>query len=84
MKHLVATVVNKRRKEPNYGQELAFQSKHITTTKLVGMVVGPNGKLKIHFISRHTGAGSTLTSSRTSHSVLGFKELESTTHLFVI
>ena len=24
--------------------------------KLVGMVVRPNGKLKIHFILRHTGA----------------------------
>ena len=46
--------------------------------KLVGMVVRPNDKLKIHFILRHTGAqqGMTLTSSRTSHSILGFKELE--------
>ena len=34
LKHLAVTVVNKkRRKEPNYGQELAFQSKHRTTTK---------------------------------------------------
>ena len=33
MKHPVITVVNKRRKELNYGQELAFQSKQITTTK---------------------------------------------------
>ena len=54
--------------------------------KLVGMVVRPNGKLKIHFILRYTGAQQvmTLTSSRTSHSVLGFKELESTTHLYLI
>ena len=53
--------------------------------KLVGMVVGPNGKLKIHYTLRHTGAQLvTLTSSRTSHSVLGFKELESTTHLCLI
>ena len=54
--------------------------------KLVGMVVRPNDKLKIHFISRHTGAQqvTTLTSSRTSRSILGFKELELTTHLHLI
>ena len=54
--------------------------------KLVGMVIGPNSKLKIHFILRHTGAQqvTTLTSSRTSRSILGFKELESTTHLCLI
>ena len=33
LKHPVITVVNKRRKEPSYGQELTFQSKQITTTK---------------------------------------------------
>ena len=33
LKHPVVTVVNKRRKESNYGQELAFQSKQITTTE---------------------------------------------------
>ena len=33
LKHPVVTVINKRRKEPNYGQELAFQSKHTTTIK---------------------------------------------------
>ena len=33
LKHLVVTVVKKRRKELNYGQELAFQSKQIMTTK---------------------------------------------------
>ena len=54
--------------------------------KLVGMVVRPNDKLKIHFILRHTGAQqvTTLTSSRTSRLVLGFKELELTTHLCLI
>ena len=39
MKHPVVTVINKRRKEPNYGQELAFQSKQTTTIKLVGKVI---------------------------------------------
>ena len=54
--------------------------------KLVGMVVRSNDKLKIHFILRHTGAQqvTTLTSSHTSHSILGFKELELTTHLCLI
>ena len=54
--------------------------------KLVGMVVRPNDKLKIHFILRHTGAQQvmTLTFSRTSRSILGFKELELTTHLCLI
>ena len=33
LKHPVITVVNKRRKESNYGQELAFQSKRIMTTE---------------------------------------------------
>ena len=33
LKHPVVTVVIKRRKEPNYGQELAFQSKQRTTTE---------------------------------------------------
>ena len=33
LKWSVITVVNKRRKELNYGQELAFQSKQITTTE---------------------------------------------------
>ena len=54
--------------------------------KLVGMVVRSNDKLKIHFILRHTGAQQvkTLTSSCTSRSILGFKELELTTHLCLI
>ena len=33
LKHPVITSVIKRRKEPNYGQELAFQSKQIMTTE---------------------------------------------------
>ena len=33
LKHPVITVVNKRWKEPNYGQELAFQGKQRTTTE---------------------------------------------------
>ena len=54
--------------------------------KLVGMVASSNDKLKIHFILRHTGAQQvmTLTSSRTSRLILGFKELELTTHLCLI
>ena len=36
LKHPVITVVKKRRKELNYGQELAFQSKQITTTSHIG------------------------------------------------
>ena len=41
--------------------------------KLVGMVVRSNDKLKIHPILRHTGTQqvTTLTSSRTSRSILG-------------
>ena len=54
--------------------------------KLVGMVVRSNDKLKIHFILRHTGAQqvTTLTFSRTGRLILGFKELELTTHLCLI
>ena len=33
LKHPVITVIKKRRKELNYGQKLAFQSKQITTTE---------------------------------------------------
>ena len=33
LKHPVVTIINKRRKEPNYGQELAFQSKQRATTE---------------------------------------------------
>ena len=33
LKHPIITVVNKRRKESNYGQELAFQSKWTMTTE---------------------------------------------------
>ena len=33
LKHSVITVVNKRRKEPNYGQEPTIQSKWTTTIK---------------------------------------------------
>ena len=67
-------------------KNLHFRASTEQPQKLVGMVVGPNGKLKIHFILRHTGAQqvTTLTSSRTSHSILGFKELESTTNLCLI
>ena len=54
--------------------------------KLVGMVIRSNNKLKIHFILRHTGAQqvTTLISSCTSRSILGFKEWELTTHLCLI
>ena len=43
MKHPVVTVVNKRRKEPNYGQELAFQVNRQRPSKLVGKVVKLDG-----------------------------------------
>ena len=33
LQHPVVTVIKKRRKELNYGQECAFQSKQITTTE---------------------------------------------------
>ena len=33
LKHPIITVINKRRKESNYGQELAFQSKQTMTTE---------------------------------------------------
>ena len=33
LRHPVITVVIKRSKEPNYGQELTFQSKQRTTTE---------------------------------------------------
>ena len=40
LKHPVVTVVNKRRKEPNYGQKLAlFQVNRQRPPKLVGKVV---------------------------------------------
>ena len=39
LKHPVVTVINKRRKEPNYGQELAFQVNRQQPSKLVGKVV---------------------------------------------
>ena len=39
LKHPVVTVVNKRKKEPNYGQELAFQVHGQRPSKLVRKVV---------------------------------------------
>ena len=33
LKHPVVTVVNKRRREPNYGQKPTFQSKQLMTTE---------------------------------------------------
>ena len=67
-------------------KKLNFKVSTKRPQKLVGMVNRPNNKLKIHFISRHTGAQqvTTLTSSHTSRSILGFKELELTTHLCLI
>ena len=57
LKHPVVTVVKKRRKELNYGQELAFQSKQITTTETsrIGRQVRWI-KEKNYYILRHTGA----------------------------
>ena len=67
-------------------KNLHFKENTERPQKLVGMVIRQNGKLKIHYILRHTGAqqATTLTSSRTNRSVLGFKKLESTTHLYLI
>ena len=70
LKHPVITVINKRRKEPNYGQELAFQSKQITTTETSWTDRQARWiKSKNHDILRHTGAQqvTTKTSSRNSH-----------------
>ena len=70
LKHSVITVVNKRRKEPNYGQELAFQSKRTTTIKTSRK--GRQARrieIKNHYILRHTGAYQVTikTSSHNSH-----------------
>ena len=43
LKHPVVKIVNKRRKEPNYGQELAFQVNGQQPSKLVGKVAKLNG-----------------------------------------
>ena len=87
MKHLVVTVVNKKKERAKlWTRTRISRASTERPKKLVGMVVGPNGKLKINFILRDTGAQQvkTLTSSHTSLSILGFKELESTTHLCLI
>ena len=71
LKHPVVTVINKRRKEPNYGQELAFQSKWTTTIKTSRK--GHQARWieikKNHYILRLTGAHQVTikTSSRNSH-----------------
>ena len=50
-------VITKRRKEPNYGQELAFQSKQTTTTKTSRKDRQARRiEIKIINIFRHTGA----------------------------
>ena len=57
LKHSVVTVVKKGRKELNYGQELAFQSKQIMTTETSR--IGRQDrwiKSKNYYILRHTGA----------------------------
>ena len=53
LKHSVVTVVNKRRKEPNYGQKLAlFQVDKQRPLKLVGKVAKLDG-YKIKIITFH-------------------------------
>ena len=42
LKHPVVTVVIKRRKEPNYGQELTFKGNIEQPPKLVGQVIKPD------------------------------------------
>ena len=69
LKHPVVTVINKRRKESNYGQELAFQSKR--TMSITTSQKGHQARwieLKNHYILRHTGAHQVTikTSSRNS------------------
>ena len=66
----VITVVKKRRKELNYGQKLAFQSKQFTTTETCR--IGHQDrriKSKNYYILRHTGAHqvTTKTSSHNRH-----------------
>ena len=58
LKHPFVTVVNKRRKEPNYGQELAlFKVNRQRPSKLVGKVVQARQiEIKNHYILRHTGS----------------------------
>ena len=71
LKHSVVTVIKKKgRKDLNYGQELTFQSKQITTTKTSH--IGRQDrqiKSKNYYILRHTGAHQvmTKTSSRNRH-----------------
>ena len=87
LKHPVVTVINKRRKEPNYGQELAFQSKGTTTIK-----TSRKGhqvrwiEVKNHYIlgtEEHTRLQSRQLVI-TVISVPGLKELEPTTHISVL
>ena len=57
LKHPVVTVIKKRRKELNYGQELAFQSKQITTTETIRIGCQDRQiKSKNYYILRHTGS----------------------------
>ena len=84
LKHPVITVINKRRKEPNYGQELAFQSKQITTAK-TSWKGHQARRIKVKIIKFQGTQEHTRLRSRhlvvTVVSVPGFKELEPTTHL---
>ena len=87
LKHPVLTVINKRRKESNYRQELVFQSKQITTAKTSSK--GRQARwIKVKIIKfQGTQEHSKL---RPRHLVItvvlvpGFKELEPTTHLCLI
>ena len=56
LKHPVKTVINKRRKEPNYRQELVFQSKWTTTIKTSRKGCQARQiEIKVYYILRHTG-----------------------------
>ena len=87
LKHPVITVINKRKKEPNYGQELTIQSKQTTTIKTSRK--GCQARwIKIKIITSLGTQEHTVLRSRhlvvTVISVPGFKELEPTTHMSVL
>ena len=70
LKHPVITVIKKRRKELNYGQELTFQSKQFMTTETSRIGLQDRWiKNKNYYILRHIGAHqvTTKTSSRNRH-----------------
>ena len=86
-KHSLVTVVNKRRKELNYGQKLAFQSTQIMTTE-TSRTGRQDRRIKIKIITFQGTQEHTRLRPRhlvvTIVSVPGFKELKPTTHISVL